>query len=358
MLGLRRLPRHRRAPPAGSWRARPTRRTSRGTDASCCRSAPYNARRHPGPIPGHAPASLRIRLDKGPTASLKLASGCDRRCTFCAIPSFRGSFVSRRPTEVLDEARWLAAEGSGGVPGQRELDVLRQRPRRLATPRDPATRARRDRRRRPRTCLLPAASRDPARPDRGDRDHAGCRLLFRPLVPACYRAGLAPDASVRRCRAVPGIAGGDASAGPFAGARSNFIVGFPGETEDDLEILADFLVAARLDAIGVFGYSDEDGTEAAGLDAAPRSDEIRARVDHVSRLVEQLTSQRAEDRVGERVDVLGSRTARARGPRPPTRAPRSTVRPPSRPPGMSRRGWSCHVVPATGSTWSAPPVSI
>ena len=48
-------------------------------------------------VPGHAPASLRIRLDKGPTASLKLASGCDRRCTFCAIPSFRGSFVSRRP---------------------------------------------------------------------------------------------------------------------------------------------------------------------------------------------------------------------------------------------------------------------
>ena len=44
-------------------------------------------------------------------APLKLASGCDRRCTFCAIPSFRGSFVSRRPTDVLDEARWLAADG-------------------------------------------------------------------------------------------------------------------------------------------------------------------------------------------------------------------------------------------------------
>ncbi len=66
----------------------------------------------PRTIPGHAPASLRIRLDKGPTASLKLASGCDRRCSFCAIPSFRGSFVSRRPTEVLDEARWLADQGA------------------------------------------------------------------------------------------------------------------------------------------------------------------------------------------------------------------------------------------------------
>ena len=44
-------------------------------------------------------------------APLKLASGCDRRCSFCAIPSFRGSFVSRPIAEVLDEARWLAATG-------------------------------------------------------------------------------------------------------------------------------------------------------------------------------------------------------------------------------------------------------
>ena len=64
-------------------------------------------------VPGHAsgPASVRRRLESGPTASLKLASGCDRRCSFCAIPSFRGSFVSRRPTDVLEEARWLAGQG-------------------------------------------------------------------------------------------------------------------------------------------------------------------------------------------------------------------------------------------------------
>ena len=58
-----------------------------------------------------APVAPRARLDRSPTAPLKLANGCDRRCTFCAIPMFRGSFVSRRPSEVLDEARWLAAEG-------------------------------------------------------------------------------------------------------------------------------------------------------------------------------------------------------------------------------------------------------
>ncbi|HET9859629.1 MAG TPA: radical SAM protein, partial [Nocardioidaceae bacterium] len=62
-------------------------------------------------IPAAGPRAVRRRLDGGPMAPLKLASGCDRRCTFCAIPSFRGSFVSRRPSDVLGEARWLAEQG-------------------------------------------------------------------------------------------------------------------------------------------------------------------------------------------------------------------------------------------------------
>src|SRR5436190_3006356 len=65
-------------------------------------------------IPGHAggPQSvLRRRLDESPVAPLKLASGCDRRCAFCAIPSFRGAFVSRTPDELLAESEWLAARG-------------------------------------------------------------------------------------------------------------------------------------------------------------------------------------------------------------------------------------------------------
>ena len=54
---------------------------------------------------------FRRRLSAGVVAPLKIASGCDRRCSFCAIPSFRGAFVSRRPTEILAEARWLASQG-------------------------------------------------------------------------------------------------------------------------------------------------------------------------------------------------------------------------------------------------------
>jgi tRNA A37 methylthiotransferase MiaB len=91
---------------------------------------------------------------------------------------------------------------------------------------------------------------------------------------------------------------------PAAGVRSNVIVGFPGETEADLEVLTDFLVAARMDVTGVFGYSDEDGTEAAGFADKHDDDEVRARVEHVAGLVEELTSQRAEERVGEVVEVL------------------------------------------------------
>jgi tRNA A37 methylthiotransferase MiaB len=91
---------------------------------------------------------------------------------------------------------------------------------------------------------------------------------------------------------------------PAAGVRSNVIVGFPGETEEDLETLCDFLVAARLDVTGVFGYSDEDGTEAAAYDDKLDEDEVWARAQHVTALVEELTSQRAEERIGEEVEVL------------------------------------------------------
>jgi tRNA A37 methylthiotransferase MiaB len=96
------------------------------------------------------------------------------------------------------------------------------------------------------------------------------------------------------------------SLAPLAGVRSNVIVGFPGESEEDLQVLCDFLEAARMDVTGVFGYSDEDGTEAAGFgqDLKLDEDEIRARTVHVTALVEELNSQRAEERIGEEVEVL------------------------------------------------------
>jgi MiaB/RimO family radical SAM methylthiotransferase len=91
---------------------------------------------------------------------------------------------------------------------------------------------------------------------------------------------------------------------PEAGARSNVIVGFPGETEQDVEELERFLTAARLDAIGVFGYSDEDGTEAFNHEDKIPADVIAARLERITSLAEELTAQRAEDRIGETVKVL------------------------------------------------------
>jgi tRNA A37 methylthiotransferase MiaB len=91
---------------------------------------------------------------------------------------------------------------------------------------------------------------------------------------------------------------------PEAGIRSNFIVGFPGETEDDFNDLANFVASAKLDAIGVFGYSDEDNTEALDLSDKLDEDLIKERVEALSRLADEAVSSRAQARIGETVRVL------------------------------------------------------
>jgi ribosomal protein S12 methylthiotransferase len=247
----------------------------------------------------------RRRADRGPMAPLKLASGCDRRCTFCAIPTFRGSFVSRRPAEVLAEARWLAGEGA------RELFLVSENSTSYGKDLGDL---------RLLESLLPALA---------DVDGIE-RVRVSYLQPAETRPGLleaiattpgvaayfdlsfqhASAPVLRRMRrfgdpdAFLGLIGRARGLAPTAGIRSNVIVGFPGETEEDVATLCDFLVDARLDVVGVFGYSDEDGTEAASYDDKLDEDEIRERVDRVSRLVEELTAQRAADRIGETVHVL------------------------------------------------------
>jgi ribosomal protein S12 methylthiotransferase len=91
---------------------------------------------------------------------------------------------------------------------------------------------------------------------------------------------------------------------PEAGVRCNVIVGFPGETEADLDELEAFLTEARLDVVGVFGYSDEDGTEAETYAGHLAPEVVADRLDRFTRLVEELNAQRAEERIGEQVVVL------------------------------------------------------
>jgi ribosomal protein S12 methylthiotransferase len=272
-------------------------------------SIPGHGRSEPDLPPGVAPASgpraMRRRLGNGPMAPLKLASGCDRRCSFCAIPSFRGAFVSRPATDVVDEARWLAAEGvrelllvsENSTSYGKDLGDLRL----LETvlPQLAAVEGVR----RVRVSYLQPAEMRPGLID---------AIATTPGVAAYFDLSF-QHAAARVLRGMRRF--GDAerfldllaqvrSAAPEAGVRSNFIVGFPGETEQDVDVLCGFLEEARLDAVGIFGYSDEDGTEAADLPDHASDDEIRARADHVTRFAEELTAQRAEDRVGERVDVL------------------------------------------------------
>jgi ribosomal protein S12 methylthiotransferase len=263
---------------------------------------------HPrAPWVGPDPSSgvFRRRLSGGAVAPLKIASGCDRRCSFCAIPSFRGAFVSRRPTEILAEARWLADQGvrelllvsENSTSYGKDLGNLR---------------------------LLEEILPDLAATDGVER----VRISY--LQPAELRPGL-----IEVITSTPGVADyfdlsfqhasgpvlramrrfGDRErflalldrirqASPGAGVRSNFIVGFPGETTEDLRELELFLGRAGLDAIGIFGYSDEDGTEAAARPDKLADAEISRRVEEFADLAEELMAQRAADRLGETLDVL------------------------------------------------------
>lgn len=270
-------------------------------------------------VPGHGDAAeaefahvgrlggpiVRRRLDDRPWAPLKIASGCDRRCAFCAIPSFRGGFVSRPAPGVVAEAGWLAAQGvrelllvsENSTSYGKDLGDIRALEKLL-----------------PRLAQVDGISR--------------VRVSY--LQPAEVRPGLleaiaetpgvAPyfdlsfqhssETVLRRMRrfgsteAFCSLLERIRELNPQAGVRSNVIVGFPGETEEDVNELERFLTAADLDACGVFSYSDEDGTEATRLDGHVHPEDIAERHARITDLVEDLMAQRALDRVGEYVVAL------------------------------------------------------
>ncbi|MET7937448.1 30S ribosomal protein S12 methylthiotransferase RimO [Streptomyces sp. NPDC005322] len=251
------------------------------------------------------PAPLRRRLGSSPVASVKLASGCDRRCSFCAIPSFRGSFISRRPSDVLGETRWLAEQGvkeimlvsENNTSYGKDLGDIRL----LETllPELAAV----DGIERIRVSYLQPAEMRPGLIDvltSTEKVAPYFDLSFQHSAPGVLRAMRRFGDTDRFLELLETIRG----KAPQAGARSNFIVGFPGETEEDLAELERFITEARLDAIGVFGYSDEDGTEAAGYENKVDPDVVAERLEHISRLAEELTAQRAEERLGEIVEVM------------------------------------------------------
>jgi ribosomal protein S12 methylthiotransferase len=248
---------------------------------------------------------LRKRLDKAPIAPLKIASGCDRRCSFCAIPYFRGSFVSRTPNEIIEEAKWLADSGVS------ELYLVSENT--TSYGKDFGDLKLMEK-------ILPELS----------KIEAVKRIRLSYLQPAEVRPSLL-QAMVSVDKVVPYFdlsfqhANGDLlrsmrrfgdgekflhlisqirALSPEAGIRSNFIVGFPGESDSQYTDLVEFLSQAQLDAIGVFGYSDEDKTEGISLANKVSPEVIGERVAELSTLVDELITQRAEARIGQMVTVL------------------------------------------------------
>ncbi len=247
----------------------------------------------------------RKRLGDAPWAPLKIASGCDRRCSFCAIPYFRGSFISRRPHEVLDEARWLVANGvtelflvsENTTSYGKDLGDLQLMEKLL-----PEIAAIEGVERVRLSYLQPAEMRPTliqamiATP----KTVPYFDLSFQHSSPTVLRRMRRFGDNEKFLHLINQIR----VLSPDAGIRSNFIVGFPGETQDDFDELARFITEAKLDAVGIFGYSDEDNTEALKIDGKIDEDVIAQRVETLSSLADEMVSLRAQARIGETIRVL------------------------------------------------------
>jgi MiaB/RimO family radical SAM methylthiotransferase len=250
------------------------------------------------------------RPARAPVAYVKLAEGCDRDCSFCAIPSFRGAFRSRRPTEVLDEVAWLAGQGVSEVClvaenstsygkdlGGREalvhllrdladVDGLRRVRLNYLQP-DELTGG-----------LLEEMAANPVVCSYFDLSlqHASAPVLRRMRRGGSRAAFLE---LVARIRALD----------PDAAFRSNFILGFPGERAADVRALEDFLEAARLDWVAFFAWSPEDGTAALALDGRVPSRTARARVERLQELQDRVLGEVQAGWVGRELEVLVEQAA-------------------------------------------------
>jgi len=250
-----------------------------------------------------------------PWAYIKIAEGCDRRCGFCAIPTFRGDQRSRSTEEILIEARALVA---GGV---KEIVLIAQ---------DLASWGH-DRRRSKLGEALEVLDTGGTQPlieltRTLSREVERVRLLYlypsgltqglidtiletkvpyfdlslqhasRPLLRAMKRWGDA-EKFLDRIAAIR-------ASEPNAAFRSSFILGYPGETEDDQRQLIDFLEAAQLDWAGFFTYSAEDGTTSANMPDQVPHELALERLREVSEIQDAITARRRDELVGTTQTVL------------------------------------------------------
>jgi ribosomal protein S12 methylthiotransferase len=252
------------------------------------------------------PASIR------PWAYVKIAEGCDRSCGFCAIPSFRGPQRSRDIAQILDEVGQLQAKEIVLV-AQDLASYGKDRPDELGagsivalvravSAQVPWTRL---------LYLYPSDLTDElidAICDTGvPYFDLSLQHVSKPLLRRMRRWG---DGE-RFLRRIDDIRRRE----PTAGFRSNFIVGYPGETEDDHDQLLAFVEAAQLDWCGFFTYSREDGTYAADLDGVVPAALMHERIAELRELQDGITAARSDARIGLECTVLVDEPGVARSTR-------------------------------------------
>jgi ribosomal protein S12 methylthiotransferase RimO len=240
-----------------------------------------------------------------PYAYVKVAEGCDKLCTFCAIPQFRGKQRSRAPENIRAEVTGLVEAGVGevvlvaqdlaaygrdadfdagivdlvrtvaDVPGLRRLRLYYLYPREI------------------RPELIETMASLPTVVDYFDLSlqHTSERLLRAMKRPGSGESHLDLLSRIR-------------AAAPDAAMRSSFIVGFPGETDDDVEELASFLGTAELDWVGLFPYSPEEGTPSANFDDQVPAEIAMERHRYLQSLQDDITHGRNAAQVGRKLVVL------------------------------------------------------
>ena len=256
---------------------------------------------------GSAPVPLLDLLNlprpksSSPWAYVKIAEGCDRTCGFCAIPSFRGPQRSRDVQSIISEVEQLEAReiiliaqdlasygkdrpdelGAGSIVSLvRQVSAMVDRTRLLYL--DPSDLS---------DGLIDAIC------DSGvPYFDLSLQHVSKPLLRRMRRWGdgqrfLDRIADIRKRE-------------PDAAFRSNFIVGYPGETEEDHDQLLDFVEKAELDWCGFFSYSAEDGTYAKDLDGQVDQGLMRERLSELSEMQDGITSRRRDDLVGRTMNVL------------------------------------------------------
>ena len=280
-----------------------------GVALSAAAAAPTSSRPGPvpvelrGPDPRPLPAFDLLNLPRPPSprpwAYVKIAEGCDRACGFCAIPSFRGPQRSRSVEQILAEveqldaaeivlvAQDLASYGRDQGRGERRIVPLVE----AVSARVARTRL---------LYLYPSdlndALIDAICATGVPYFDLSLQHVSRPLLRRMRRWGdgqrfLARIESIRRRE-------------PDAAFRSNFIVGYPGETEDDHDRLLRFVEEAQLDWCGFFAYSEEDGTYSSTLGGRVDENLRSERLAELGEMQDAITARRRDLLVGRQVEVL------------------------------------------------------